>query len=89
MGLSSSPSQNGTRYTDQMLVKCTCGRNKYNDREDLAVIAEQDGFDFKGRPCKTSLVVCLRDGCNGMWRTNRPYIQGLKRILWSIYKRER
>ena len=86
MGLSSSPSQNGTKYNDQLIAECTCGRNRYNDKEELAVIAEQDGFTPKGTPCKTSLVVCLRDGCDGRWRTNRPYMQGLKRILWSEYK---
>lgn len=85
MGLSS---KSGNGWLMQVITRCTCGRNMYADKNDLAVVIEQDGYTALGGLCKTSLVVCMRDGCDGKWRTNRPYMQGLPRIYFSEYQKK-
>lgn len=75
------------KYIHTIITPCTCGRKRHSDYTDLAVIVEQDGYGKDGRVCSSSLVVCLRIGCGGMWRGNRPYIEKLPRMCFSDYNK--
>ena len=77
--------------TTIVIIDCACGRNRRNDRGDLAVIMEEDHTAYHGPyvrskvKVKTSVVVCMREGCLGRWRTNREYIDKLPRVFWKEY----
>ena len=84
MGLSTTV----TIPPDIIYVKCTCGRNKATDKNDLVVILEEDGYGYHGNikmsPTKGpySKVMCIREGCKGEWRSKKKYVAKLPRMSW-------
>lgn len=78
---------------DIPLLPCTCGRGAY-DHTELAVILEEDGQSYapKSRgsfPSKRSLVVCIRKGCFGKYRSAKMYVAKLPRIFGNDYAKQK
>jgi hypothetical protein len=63
---------------------CTCNRLN-RDLDNLAIIREQFHKSDKGHPSTYSLVVCLRDGCLGMYRSADKYVDSLPKIWHRDY----
>jgi hypothetical protein len=69
-----------------VIKKCICNRPK-RDISDLAVVKEQFRKSPTGGPSTYSLVVCLRKGCGGSYRSADVYVEGLPRIWYRDYKK--
>ena len=67
-----------------VICECSCGR-KNHDLKDLAVIREQRHKSPHGKDSTYSLVVCLRDGCQGQYRSADKYVENLPVMWWSEY----
>lgn len=65
-------------------MPCTCGRGNF-DLKELAVIREQFGKSPNGKDSTYSLVVCLRQGCIGQYRTGDKYVTKLPKLWWKDY----
>lgn len=73
------------KKTRNILRKCTCGR-AMQDYGDLAVIIESDKTEQAyGIEYKTCLVVCLRKGCVGAWRSSKKITEKHPRMLSVQY----
>jgi hypothetical protein len=68
-----------------VIRECTCGR-KNRDLADLAVIREQFCKTPGGKASTYSLVVCMRNGCKGMYRSADKYVEKLPKIWWVNYQ---
>jgi hypothetical protein len=67
-----------------VICECTCGR-KNRDLADLAVIREQFHRTPGGKASTYSLVVCMRNGCGGKYRSADIYVGKLDKIWWGDY----
>jgi hypothetical protein len=67
-----------------VVQECSCGR-KNLDLGDLAVIREQFHKSPNGKISTYSLVVCMRNECEGMYRSADKYVEKLPKIWYSQY----